>query len=185
MKNKIKYLVTIVAILLIIFALIRTIRYVREQRAFSHTYRYENILKIKNNEVIIKTINDLGIYSQVGVLLSDKSVWNKLALSNHFKEKFHNPNDIIRNIGKYESIDIGSSYEYLNKKTVCIMCTERENILYPITGKNVTTEYIFEYKINEENLLDDLILLKETDIDSMTSETYAERIYVEDNTKKS
>lgn len=185
MKNKKKYLAIMAIGLLAIFALIRIIGYIREQKVFSHTSTYKDIVRLKNNEIIVNSLDDMDIYDHIDILLSDKSVWDKIALSNHFKEKFHNPNDIIRNIGKYESIDIGSSYEYLNKKTVCIMCTERENILYPITGKNVTTEYIFEYKINEENLLDDLVLLKETDIDSMTSETYAERIYVEDNTKKS
>ena len=46
-----------------------------------------------------------------------------------------------------------------------------------MTGKSISTEYIFEYKIDSNNQLDDLILLKEVDIDSMTAETYAVREY--------
>ena len=35
----------------------------------------------------------------------------------------------------------------------------------------------FEYIINDSNRLDDLILLKEVDVDSMTAETYGIKEY--------
>lgn len=183
MKNKIKYVIIIAVIIVIVFVIGNYIRYIREQRAFSYTSTYKNIVRLKNDEIKITSLDDLGIYAQVDILLNDISVWDKLALSDHFKEKFHSPKDIIKNINKYESIDVGSPFEYLDKEVISIMGTERESILYPITGKNITTDYVFECKIDENNLLDDLIPLREADIDSMTAETYAERIYVEDDTK--
>ena len=149
----------------------------REERAFSHTITYKTIEQIKNNEIDAQTLDGLGPYSQIAALLNDNRIWDKLALSNNFKNKYKKPNDIIPDIGKCEDIDVGFSSMDDNKNTILVFGQKRPNLYTLFTGKNITTEYTFEYIIDKDNKLDDLILLKEADVDSMTSEVYSEKVY--------
>ena len=176
--SKMYKIILLFIVFIIVFVLIRDrlTAFSRKER-YRHSYVGDTIEKIKNEELQFKDLRSAGIENVLIVLFYDKSIWDKLPLSDHFIGKFKNPGGIIKKYNKYDTIDVVLSSNYTKDNTVAIMCTERDSILSSITGKNITTVYTFEYIIEENGMLDDLILLKEEDIDSMTSETYAERTY--------
>lgn len=169
-------LLLIVLIIILIFTRNHLTKLSRNER-YKHSYIGSTIEKIENGELQFKHLTDTRIEDVAIMLFYDKSIWDKLPLSNHFVEKFKTPSGIIKKYNKYDTIDVGLSNNYTKNNIVDVMCTERDSILSSITGKNITTVYTFEYIIDGNGMLDDLILLKEEDIDSMTSETYAERTY--------
>ena len=126
----------------------------QEKERYKHTYIYELAQKISSNELTVKNVDDLETYTIIDLVLSENELWDKLPLSDNFKRKYKKSENIID-----------------------VYCTERDSLTSFMTGKSISTEYIFEYKIDSNNQLDDLILLKEVDIDSMTAETYAVREY--------
>lgn len=149
----------------------------KEKSSYKYTSIWETIEKLENEELELNDINVIGIDDTLDILLYDKSLWNKLPLSDNFLKKYKNPKSIIKKYNKYESIDMGISRDYDSDNVIVIMCTERDDIFSLIKGRNITTEYTFEYTVDDKNQLDDLKLLKEVDIDSMTAETYAVREY--------
>ena len=174
--NIIKIIIVILIIIIVSSLAICYIKKLQEKRAFSYTITYETIEKIKNNEINAQTLDGLGPFSQIVVLLNDNTIWDKLALSDSFKKKYKRPKDIISDIEKCESIDVGFSRMNNEENTLSVFGQKRPNIIDIITEKRTTTEYVFKYITDENNLLDDMILIKEIDFDSMTSEIYSERI---------
>lgn len=181
MKTR-KIIVVIVFIFIIFSLAIKYIQKIREERAFSHTITYKTIEQIRNNEINAQTLDGLAPYSQIAILLNDNTIWDKLALSNNFKNKYKKSKDIIPDIEKCEDIDVGFSRMDNSKNTILVFGQKRASFDTLFTGKNITTEYTFEYIIDKDNKIDDLILLKEVDVDSMTGETYREKVYDNDNT---
>lgn len=149
----------------------------KEKSSYKYTSIWETIEKLENEELELNDINVIGIDDTLDILLYDKSLWNKLPLSDNFLKKYKNPKSIIKKYNKYESIDMGISRDYDSDNVIVIVCTERDDIFSLIKGRNITTEYTFEYTIDDKNQLDDLKLLKEVDIDSMTAETYDVKEY--------
>ena len=149
----------------------------KEKSSYKYTSIWETIEKLENEELELNDINVIGIDDTLDILLYDKSLWNKLPLLDNFLKKYKNPKSIIKKYNKYESIDMGISRDYDSDNVIVIMCTERDDIFSLIKGRNITTEYTFEYTIDDKNQLDDLKLLKEVDIDSMTAETYDVKEY--------
>ena len=146
-----------------------------EKKGYKYTYIWDKIEKIEKGEESFKDIEGLGLIETIEIIFYDKDLWNKLPLSENFKRKYSGPKKIIKKYNDYEHFSVGRSREKEN--AIYIDCVERDNIVSLITGKNITTFYTFEYVIDSNNQLDDLILLKEVDIDSMTAETYAVREY--------
>ena len=175
--NIVKFLIVILIILFMGICINNYVIRVNEKEVYKYTYIWETIDKLNKNELKINTVDSIGIVETLDILFYDMSMWSKLPLTESFIKKFKGPNGIIRKYDKYESIDMGVFREYSKNNVIEIMCTERDSIISRITGKSVTTIYTFEYLLNANNQLDDLILLKEVDIDSMTAETYDVREY--------
>lgn len=149
----------------------------RINETYKYTPLWETIYNLNNNESGISKIDDMGVVEVIDVLFYNKKMWDKLPLSKNFKDKFHSQKNIIKKYDIYEHISCGRSYDFNKKNVIRLYCIERDNIISLITGKNISTIYYFEYILDDNNQLDDLILLKEEDIDSMTAETYAVREY--------
>ena len=175
--KRVKNILIVFLVVLVCLYIFSCIVKMKENLGYRHTYIWDKIEKLNNDELIADSVDSLGIVDTVIILFYDKSMWKKLPLSDNFIKKFKNPRGIIRKYYDYETISGGRSDDYDKENIVFIDCVERENILYYFTGKNITTFYTFEYVLDENNKLDDLILLKEVDIDSMTAETYDVREY--------
>ena len=173
----IRIILTLVVLFILCLSVSNFIARIKEKEGYKHTYIWETINKLENNELEINDIRDVGIVEVLDILFYDESVWNKLPLTSNFIKKFKNPKGIIRKYNKYESIGVGLSREYQKNNVIFVDCVERDNFISLIRGKDITTYYTFEYIVDDNNKLDDLKLLKEVDIDSMTAETYAVREY--------
>ena len=176
-KIKILYIAIILILCLIIGISIHSyIIRIKERENYKHTYIWELAQRIRDNEIEVKNVDKLGIHTIVDLVLSEQALWDKLALTNNFKEKFNNPKGIIKKIDKYTNISVGVASEYNKNSVIVVAATEKDSII-PLSNKNIETDYYFEYILDVNNQLDDLILLKEVDIDSMTAETYSVREY--------
>ena len=178
--KKLKVLKIIIAIVMLIVICVNVYNVIvrmQEKERYKHTYIYELAQKISSNELIVKNVDDLGIYTIIDLVLSENELWDKLPLSDNFKRKYKKSENIIKKYSSYEYISVGTVKESDKENIIDVYCTERDGLTSFMTGKSISTEYIFEYKIDSNNQLDDLILLKEVDIDSMTAETYAVREY--------
>ena len=175
--KKIKMLPTAVIVCLIIgIAILSYIVRMKEREDYKHTYIWELAQKIDNNEIEVKNVDNLGIYVTLDLVLSEPNLWNKLALTDRFKKEFKSPKGIIERIDKYTNISLGIAPEYNKNNVIVVAATERKPII-SLFNKKIETDYYFEYILDANNQLDDLILLKEVDIDSMTAETYDVREY--------
>ena len=176
-KSKMRILLIVILVIVVCMYVYGIVIRLREKEGYKHTPLWTTIEKLINDETEIKNINDINLTEIINILFYDKTLWDKLPLSDKFKIKFKNPKGIIKKYSKYETIWSGRSYDYDKDNVIYIDCTERDNLASLITGKNITTYYTFEYILDANNQLDDLILLKEVDIDSMTAETYDVREY--------
>lgn len=177
-SNKLFKVLCVIAVIIVIC--VSSINYIvrlKEKEGYKHTYIWETIEKLENNELEIKDINTIGVIDVFSILFYDKTLWDKLPLSENFKNKYRDPKSIIKKYNKYIHVSVGTPDDYDNENVIFVYTIEREDIKYFITGKSVSTIYYFEYKLDDKNLIDDLILLKEVDIDSMTAETYEMREY--------
>ena len=177
LKNVLKTLLVLFILTVICIIVINYIIRTKEKEGYKYTYIWNSIEELENGRLQLNDVNDVGIVEIMDLVLYDKTLWNKLPLSENFKQKFKLPKSIIKKYDNYNHISSGKSYDFEKNNVVSIYCAERENIISMITGKNISTEYYFEYIIDKNNQLDDLILLKEVDIDSMTAETYSVREY--------
>lgn len=178
--KKLKVLKIIIAIVMLIVICVNVYNAIvrmQEKERYKHTYIYELAQKISSNELTVKSVDDLETYTIIDLVLSENELWDKLPLSDNFKRKYKKSENIIKKYSSYEYISVGTVKESDKENTIDVYCTERDSLTSFMTGKSISTEYIFEYKIDSNNQLDDLILLKEVDIDSMTAETYAVREY--------
>lgn len=176
-KNLVKTLLIIFILVVICINIINYIIRIKEKEGYKHTYIWNIIEELESGRLLLNDVNDVGIVETIDLVMYDKSLWSKLPLSKKFKQKFSLPQNIIKKYDNYDHISSGKSYDFDKKNVVSVYCAERENIISMISGKNISTEYYFEYILDDNNQLDDLILLKEVDIDSMTAETYSVREY--------
>ena len=168
--------ITIIICLVIGIGFLSYIVKMKEREDYKYTYIWELAQRIRNNEIDVKNVDKLGIYATIDLVLSEQTLWDKLALTSSFKEKFNSPKEIIEKIDKYKNISVGVASEYNKSNVIVVAATEKESII-SLFNKNIETDYYFEYILDDDNQLGDLILLKEVDIDSMTAETYDVREY--------
>ena len=117
----------------------------------------ENTKKIKLTDLILLAIEN-------------KVLFDDLALTENFKMKYKKGSDIILGIKNIENLRAGNGL-YDGKNVVIIFADRKESII-DIIKKNepITTEFHFEYKLNDEGLLDDLILVDSYDTYSINGE---------------
>ena len=173
----VKIIVVIFVFLIICIVVYNNANRKQENENYKNTYIWDLAQKINSDDIKVKKVDDLGIYTMLDLVLCEKDLWDKLALSDNFKQKYNSPKSIIKDIDKYKNISIGIAPMHSENNVIIVSGTARKSIVTLLSNKNVDTEYVFEYILNDNNQLDDLKLLKKVDIDSMTAETYDIREY--------
>lgn len=103
----------------------------------------------------------------------ERKNWNGLALSENFRNKFKTRENIIPNISKYTSFSAG--YSDLDGKRCIVIPADVADTIFDFWGGNkVTTLFYFDYVLNANNEIDDVVLLKTSQINSMTGREIAE-----------
>ena len=178
MKRIRNAIIILLAVSLLVLIFINIFNYsarIRYRAGYKYISIGNIIEKLENNEMELKDINSIGVVDTLNLLFYDKSLWQKLPLSNDFRTKYNTPKSIIKKYNKYESISTGMELDHSKDNVVSVYCIERDGIVPLVNVKSISTIYYFKYILDSNNQLDDLILLKEVDIDSMTAETYAIR----------
>lgn len=92
--------------------------------------------------------------------------WNELQLSQKFREKYKSKYDIIPSINDYGRI--GNGYDVYKGKRVLMIDADSKGSFFDLKGENiVTTIFYFDYKITDDNLLDDITLLGSKKVDGV------------------
>lgn len=126
----------------------------------SRRYNYSIQLGLKKGEKF-----DINVASEIASALGSKKIWQRLFLSDKFKEKYKNPKGIIPNIKDYRWISGGNvPYEEFNKDNVIIIFADKKQPLFDFDDSQaIMTEFYFEYFMDENNDIDDIKLLKQVD----------------------
>lgn len=99
----------------------------------------------------------------------ERNNWDELQLSENFKEKFKNKRGIISNVDDYSSFESG--HDYINGERVAAIFADSKGSIFDWNGENViTTEFIIDYKITDDNLLDDITIIDIKKYNSLTGE---------------
>lgn len=161
-------------LMFVIIALCSIIKsnYVRSMKSLKSRHK-ENITN-SFKELSIQNEKDIDAIGEILLLAIENDVkWDDLNLSDNFKSKFKNGRGILPDKNEYEMFDVGhdSDFAEYNRYTVWIRGDKYENIFNTLRyGEPVSTEFIFEYKIDENNLLDDVKLIRRKDVYSLTGE---------------
>ncbi len=113
--------------------------------------------------------NDDIIASDIEVALYEDTNWDNLFLSENFKKKYKDRNEILDDVENIVNISSGTAYEY-GDNAVVIYAEKKSDINDTDESDDITTEYYFRYILDEAGEVDDLILLKKQDIYTINGE---------------
>ncbi len=158
--------------LILVLCIIGKTNYVRYMK--SAKSRHNKNITNSFKEILIQDDKDVDAIGEILLLAIENDVkWDDLNLSDSFKIKFKNGQGILLGKSEYEMFDIGydSTIGEYKRNTVWIYGDKYENIFNTLRyGEPVSTIFIFEYKIDENNLLDDVKLIRRKDVYSLTGE---------------
>lgn len=158
LKMNMKMLVIIVLLISIVIILCNY---------FLNKYSVLNKEERINNMAVYQGKNELNggdVANEIQSAIAKYTNWDNLFLSVNFKKKFKSKYGIIENVNDYSDFWCIDS-EYENKKNVIVIyANKKKSIFDKDESDNVTTKYYFEYKLNDKNEIDDLLLLKKMDI---------------------
>ena len=165
-----------VVILLLVILVIAIIKIKKLEIDYTYSTKgfVENFLEMDINNIKIENIEDIDNAGMtLSLVLEGSTEWNKLQVSENFKKKYKKGQDIIKNKNEYTGFSYGICREmYPHKKNVIWLCGNKyDNIISTLKyGEPVSTEFIFEYEIDENNLLDDVKLIRKKDVYSISAE---------------
>ena len=172
-QKKINTIISIIVVVICIFIAFLVVkknsRYQKSMKVF-----YEKYISDDLNELAIKNKDDKDAAGLILVLaIEGYEDWDKLKLSDNFKKKFRNGKNIISNVDEYQHLSSGYDIEFgwHKKNTVWIIGDKYDNIFNTLKyGDAVSTEFYFEYQVDDNNLLDDIKLIRKKDVFSINGE---------------
>lgn len=129
---------------------------------------------IKNNETnidlrnYIKGKNDLtGISTTLILVIEGYTDWNNLCLSDNFRKKYKTWKDLIDVKDIYEHISPGGA-NIENENEVMLFADVKSPIFENGNYEHLCYEYYYKYKLNDNNELDDVKLIRKLRTDATT-----------------
>ena len=124
----------------------------------------------RKQNMLLSGVDKPDVCNEICYLLEKYNNWNNLFLTDKFKTRFKNRQDVINDINDYKDITGGYDYDEFNRKVVVIFATKKKNIveIFNIQDEDITTEFYFDFETNQDGWIDDLTLLKRIDVDSAT-----------------
>lgn len=160
-KTIIKYAVITVVFVLVAIILKSCLNILTNKMIEDEEITIESIEE--TNETLGKLIDkaDAGhIGTIVSGLLEAERTWNIYPITQHFKDKFKNKYGIIPEMDNIRMVDGGRDTSKDNKLIPLVHCYWKDG--YRNDGC-IETIYYFDYKVDENEQLDDLILLRKVD----------------------
>ena len=170
--KKIKFFICLFLVLIciaIILLIKKNTRYQKSMKVFYEKYISGNISDLK---ILNKDDRD-GAGMTLLLAIEGDCNWDTLKLSDNFKKKFKNGKNIISNRDEYESFSSGhdADFRFSGDYTIWLCGDKYDNIFNTLKyGDAVSTEFYFEYKVDENNLLDDVKLIRKKDVFSINAE---------------
>ena len=157
-----------VFLILLIIVVLSSFIFFKVNKYF-HSEKYE-IEKGYNMKLTKENSKKLNVFKNILLAIENYVSFDDLAVSDNFKKKYKNGNDIIPNKNQYS--DFSTGYMTENGKHIISIFADKKETLIDIIKDNepITTMFYFEYKIDDEGLLDDLILVDSYDVYSITGE---------------
>lgn len=158
MKNIIK---VILCIAIIIFSL---------GMSFVLLAKHHEEHQYDENKIAVKRVYDPSSVLHAAI---ERKNWDNLALSENFKNKYKTRNDIIPDRSKYTVFSEG--YDYVgDKRCIMIVADTPDSIFDPYGERSVTTYFYFDYILNSNNEIDDIVLVKTEKVNSMSGKVVEE-----------
>lgn len=127
----------------------------------------------RRNNLIVSSgsdkMSESNIAHELTLALSRHTNWDNLFLSDNFKKKYKNRENILDDVPHISKVSSGITYQ--GDDTVVIIFAEKKHRLFDTDGSDdVTTEYYFKYILDDNDEIDDLILLKKQDVYTINGE---------------
>ena len=169
----VKVIKKIVIIVLVVIAL-----YIVAKNVFVYIIREYGgyTLEERTYNGMITGYTEIDPFNEFDAALSKYEKWDNLFVTNNFKQKFKNYRGIINDIDNYQHLLGGYDYEEFDKKVIYISAEKKKTFLdfFNSNYDDISTEFYFDYKVDDKGWLDDVTLLKRVDVLSITGEPVSE-----------
>ena len=157
-KNLIICFILIVLIVLLIIFILDSmkVKITKEERLANMGITYDELKE---------DFYDIG--NEISFAIKHNDAWNRLFLSDNFKKKYKNGRGILPNKRDFCWID-GTTIKKDGKKLIIIVTDKKEPLFDFDDSDAITTEFYFDYVLDEHNEIDDIILVETIDTDAMT-----------------
>jgi hypothetical protein len=164
MKSAKKQMAAIVCIIVLCSLLILVDFQMRNEYSIpSKEERLNNLLVYSGSEAINEDI----IANDIKAALSKYTNWDNLFLSEHFKQKYKNRNNILDDVNDIIRVRRGRSDKY-GENVIVIFADRRGSFIDTDETDDITTNYYFRYILDDRGEVDDLILLEKEDVYTTT-----------------
>jgi hypothetical protein len=126
-------------------------------------------LRVYSGITDLTQLDAADISNDIDAALQRYTNWDNLFLSEHFKKKYKNRNNILDDVGSIANIHSGLDYEN-GDYVVIIFADKKHSIFDTDESDDITTEYYFKYVLNDAGEIDDLILLRKQDVYTINGE---------------
>ena len=115
----------------------------------------------KNMEDLLgrNQMDELDVAWEIESALDKYTNWDNLFLSDNFKSKYKNRENIIKHTENIENIWCSPIADYEKTNVIEIDVDLKNGIFDKNNYDNITDVYIYEYALNEEGEINDLILI--------------------------
>lgn len=177
MKKINKVILIIVVVLLIVLISVYVIfKSIRKNRRYEMSQiniinTYEGNIDLRH---IIKDKSDAkGVAKTLVLAIEGYNNWNELALSDKFKNKYHDWHNLIDERDKYYSL-MPYSENINGKEIAAIFADTYGPVIETSSYSPIAYIYYYEYIVNENNELDDINLIKKVKVDATTENVIEE-----------
>lgn len=132
-----------------------------KQERLNNMITYQGKTQFDKNDVV----------NEIEAIFKKHTNWDNLFISENFKNKYNDRKGLISEVDDYSNIWCAGD-ESDQENIVVVYCDKKENNLNIDKVNDVTVEYYFQYVVNENNEIDDLILIKKYDTYTLNEEKY-------------
>ena len=155
MKKKGKIVLLILLVLTIVISgLIIVNKVMNYYSVPSKEVRISNMMRFQEKNCMDE--NDVA--NEIGFALEKYTNWDNLFLSEHFKEKYKNRNAIVDDTSRIDSISCYSDKNYGLDNIIVINVKYKKGLFQDETEAK-TTKYYYQYELDMNGEIDDLILI--------------------------
>lgn len=167
-RGKKKVIISIIIFTIIVIAIVSYNHY-----KYIHSMKYYvmNFLGHSDTKKLIESVDDVGgIGTTLVLAIEGLTDWDDLPLSDSFKSKYNDGKVLMPEKNIYDSAFLVGSDEINGEKVILIFADVPDPIIPLNNYQPVTYEYYYRFKLDNDNKLDDIELIKKVKTNATTGD---------------